>query len=146
MNISLRAARADDYDFCWKLFQDEAAWVARALRLPPQEAHFCAAWERSEVNIVTRDGQDIGWLQTRAQDGALHLRQIFIAPGAQRRGIGTQVMEMLMDRPMTLAVVKISPAVRFYKRLGFYVEREDGERLFMRRDPAVAAPLGSLRL
>lgn len=147
MNISLRAAGPEDFQFCWNLYAEQAAWIVQTLRLPPQERYFRRTWKPSEVRIVLHNGVDVGWLQTRREGDALFLGQIYIAADFQRRGIGTRVMEMLMTdaQPMTLAVVKISPAVRFYKRLGFYAEREDHEKLFMRRTPGLTAPIANLR-
>ena len=147
MNIGLRAARPEDSNFCWVLYAREAAWIVDTLRLPPQEQYFRDTWKLSEVRIVVYDGNDIGWLQTHSEGDALFVGQIYIAADFQRRGIGTRVMQMLMEdaRPVTLTVIKISPAVRFYKRLGFYAEREDAEKLFMRRTPGLAHPIANLR-
>lgn len=95
----------------------------------------------SEVQIITLDGSDVGWLQTKIQDSKLFLAQIFVDSSFQCRGIGTEVMNRLIseaaraDQPVVLGVVKINPAVRLYKRLGFQITHEDERKLYMRRDP-----------
>jgi ribosomal protein S18 acetylase RimI-like enzyme len=59
----------------------------------------------------------------------------------QRRGIGTQVLQMLLARArnqskaITLAVVKINPVLHFYEKHGFRITREDKHKFYLRADP-----------
>jgi ribosomal protein S18 acetylase RimI-like enzyme len=56
----------------------------------------------------------------------------------QGKGIGTHVIRMLIDlartrsQAVTLAVMKINPAIGLYERLGFRITSEDEYKLFMR--------------
>jgi GNAT superfamily N-acetyltransferase len=91
-------------------------------------------WDVAEVEIITSDGADVGWLQKSIQDAALYLEQIFIDAAFQRRGIGTEIINRLIEkakqdgRPVTLGVVKTNPAGRLYERLGFRVSHEDDRK------------------
>ena len=55
----------------------------------------------------------------------------------QGRGIGTRVLQMLLEeaakesKVMTLAVVKISPARQFYEKRGFRATHEDEHKIYM---------------
>jgi GNAT superfamily N-acetyltransferase len=63
-------------------------------------AHFVGLrqrWEVAQVQMITLDGIDIGWLQSMTQGDALLLGQLFVAAGFQRRGIGTEVMNRLIE-------------------------------------------------
>jgi ribosomal protein S18 acetylase RimI-like enzyme len=123
--------------------------IIRELKLDRdlQRASFGRQWQVDEVRIITLDGTDIGWLQSRTQDGTLFLAQLFVEAPLQRRGIGTAVMHRLFGeairagQAMTLGVVKINPAKRLYDRLGFRVTHEDERKFYMRweLDAATAA-------
>jgi len=59
-------------------------------------------------------------------------------PAMQGRGIGTEVLDMLLthaadqSKAMTLAVVKINPARYFYEKRGFRITHEDQHKFYMR--------------
>jgi GNAT superfamily N-acetyltransferase len=59
----------------------------------------------------------IGWLQVSETDEEIFLKQMFLQPTAQRKGIGSQLLADLIshgqqaNKPVRLGVVKINPAV-----------------------------------
>jgi ribosomal protein S18 acetylase RimI-like enzyme len=63
----------------------------------------------------------------------------------QGQGIGTHVLRPLpasakhQSKVLTLAVMKINPAIRLYERLGFRITHEDEYKLYMRADPQAGA-------
>jgi GNAT superfamily N-acetyltransferase len=142
MPTVLRPARPDDFDFCARLYfsgmaRDHPAVEARYGRAT---ANLHERWDVAEVEIITSDGADVGWLQKSIQGDALYLEQIFIDAASQNRGIGTGIINRLIDkakqdgRPVTLGVVKTNPALRLYERLGFRITHEDDRKFYMRRD------------
>jgi ribosomal protein S18 acetylase RimI-like enzyme len=141
MRIALRLARPDDFDFCARLYFSGMEKTIRELKLDmaAQAANLRNQWNLTEVKIITYDNADIGWVQSSIQDDAVYLGQIFIDPGFQRRGIGTQIITGLIDeanqtgRPITLGVVKSNPARSLYERLGFRITDEDNRKFYMRR-------------
>jgi GNAT superfamily N-acetyltransferase len=143
VQISLRPARTQDFDYCASLYFAEMEEIIRELNLDmaAQIISFREQWELTQVRIITFDGTDVGWLQSAARGDALFLAQLFVDRSFQGRGIGTHVMNYLIGeatrarQPVTLGVVKINPAVRLYKRLGFCVTHEDDRKFYMRRDP-----------
>jgi GNAT superfamily N-acetyltransferase len=149
MIMAFRPAGPDDFGYCERLYFAEMERIVRELKLDRdlQRASFRRQWLVDEVRVITLDGADIGWLQSKRQDGTFFLVQLFVEAPLQRRGIGTEVMHRLFDeaaragQAMTLAVVKINPAKRLYDRLGFRVTHEDDRKFYMRRelDTATAA-------
>jgi GNAT superfamily N-acetyltransferase len=146
MPTALRPARSDDFDFCARLYFSGMAETIRQLNLDmaAQTANLRERWDVAEVEIITSDGADVGWLQKSIQDGALYLEQIFIDAAFQRRGIGTYIINRLIDkakqdgRPVILGVVKTNPAGRLYERLGFRITHEDDRKFYMRREAITA--------
>lgn len=143
MQTILRPARAEDFHYCEALYFAEMERTIAKLRLDPaaHAAGFRERWDVTQVRMITLDGRDIGWLQTMTREGALFLGQLFVAPAFQRRGIGTEVMNCLIDeakragQAMTLGVVKTNPALSLYRRLGFQVTHDDDRKFYMRRSP-----------
>jgi GNAT superfamily N-acetyltransferase len=146
MPVALRPALNQDFDYCRRLYFGEMKWIIDELHLDrtAQEISFQQYWDPQQVHIIEFDGVDIGWLQTVMQDNDLFVAQMFVDRPFQRRGIGTEVMQRLLDeaarvnQTVRLNVVKINPARRLYERLGFQVTHEDERKFYMKRDPDLA--------
>jgi GNAT superfamily N-acetyltransferase len=75
--------------------------------------------------IVVADGRNIGFLSVIAHADCIQLRHIEIDPEYQNRGIGSEIIQHVVDTgrkagvPVTLAVLAVNPAMRLYERLGF---------------------------
>lgn len=149
MQILFRPGCAADFDYCRRLYFSGMERFIRELKLDmaAQNAGFQQSWESTQVRILTLDGADIGWLQCTTQDDALHLGQFFVDVAFQRRGIGTEVMHLLIAEAtsaglaMTLSVVKTNPALRLYLRLGFRITHEDERKFYMQREPGIKTPI-----
>jgi len=143
MPTALRPARPDDFDFCARLYFTEMEETIRQLKLDvvKQRNNLIERWTAPEVQIITSEGADIGWMQSSVRDGELYLEQIFVDAAFQRRGIGTGIINGLIGQatragqPVTLGVVKTNPAKSLYERLGFFISHEDDRKFYMRREP-----------
>jgi ribosomal protein S18 acetylase RimI-like enzyme len=142
MRFALRPARPDDFDFCSRLYFQgmEAAIQHFQLDMVAQTTSLHESWNAHEVRIITSSGADVGWVQSLTANNALYLAQIFIDAAFQRRGIGTEVIQGLIDQatqagqPVTLGVIKTNPARHLYQRLGFRITQENGHKFYMRRE------------
>jgi ribosomal protein S18 acetylase RimI-like enzyme len=112
------------------------AWVDEV-----ENARFAKLWTSSDTRIITLDDRDVGWLGASDAGPEIFLKQLYVTPALQRRGIGTQVMWLLLEewqgtrKPIVLGVLKNSPARRLYERLGFTVVGETDMKFMMRREP-----------
>jgi GNAT superfamily N-acetyltransferase len=65
----------------------------------------------------------------------IHLDQLFLLPQYQSLGIGTYLLRALQQEArskslqLTLWVLRVNPALRFYERLGFQVIQETAASL-----------------
>jgi ribosomal protein S18 acetylase RimI-like enzyme len=142
MHITLRPATAGDLPCVRRLYLDTMREVTErvlAWDQTKQAASFDARFVPAEVWIVLLDGTDIGWMQVAERDGEFVLKQFFIDPRFQRRGIGTRLLRDLIERAeragkaITLGVVKGNPARSLYERHGFHITGEDWHKVYMAR-------------
>jgi ribosomal protein S18 acetylase RimI-like enzyme len=145
MPVTLRPAIAGDLPFARGLYLDNMREVSQragfAWDEAQQAASFDARFIAGEASIVVLDGEDIGWMQVAEREGELFLKQLFIHPTRQRRGIGTKLLRELIERArrkrkgVTLGVVKGNPARSLYERHGFRVTSEDRHKVYMAIEP-----------
>jgi len=149
MDVQLRAYRTQDFDFARQLYFKTMRWAIERLfgwDQAHQEASFAGWFHPDEVSIIMANWVDVGWIQYCEDDGAIVLGSIYIMPEMQGKGIGTRVIQTLLDlgrrrsQPVTLAVMKINPAFALYQRLGFRVTHEDEHKLYMRADSTENIP------
>jgi ribosomal protein S18 acetylase RimI-like enzyme len=144
VNIGLRTASDRDLTFARDVYFETMRWIIeRLFGWDParEDKNFAQFFRLDEVRIITADEQDVGWIQEQVEDTTINLGSFYVMPMMQRRGIGTQVLQMLLARArnqskaITLAVVKINPALRFYEKHGFRITHEDQHKFYLRADP-----------
>jgi len=136
--ISLRAGLAEEFAYCAKLyFADRKNSIDEC---DPDVADLRKRWRVEEVRIIERDGDGVGWIQTRFESDTIFIVQFFIDIRHQRKGIGSDVLRQIIDeghrvsRGVTLGVVKTNPALELYRKFGFQVTHEDERKFYMKRN------------
>jgi ribosomal protein S18 acetylase RimI-like enzyme len=90
-----------------------------------QIASYHAQFPGARYDIVELDGRAAGRIVSDESDGLLHLVDIALPAALRNRGLGTAIMQALMDSAkasggvMRLSVADGNPARRLYGRLGF---------------------------
>lgn len=88
--------------------------------------------------IVELDGEPVGCLWVRPHADALELVRLWLLARAQGKGIGTALVRDVLARgarvrlPVRLRVLKVNPAQRLYRRLGFEAVGETETHVQMR--------------
>jgi GNAT superfamily N-acetyltransferase len=144
MDIKLRAACNADFGFARTVYFETMRWIIERLVEWDEERevkNFAQFFKLDEVKIITADGEDVGWIQEQIEDTTINLGSFYVTPVMQRQGVGTQVLQILLGhaskqaKAITLGVVKINPAVRFYEKHGFQITHEDEHKFYMRTEP-----------
>ncbi|MGH6664434.1 MAG: GNAT family N-acetyltransferase [Pseudolabrys sp.] len=140
----MRPATAADYDFTHRVHHSGMRWIAERLFGPwddaAQDEKFKRQFVLAEVRIIAVGSTDVGYLQLGIGDEELFLRELHIDAPFQNRGIGTEVLRLVLaetktaGKPLIVAVVKINPARGLYERCGFRTFREDDYKFYMRND------------
>lgn len=95
-----------------------------------QRHHYLTHFQAAEFSVLERNGVPAGRLYIDRQAGTLHVVDISLLPDWRGRGTGTALMRAVCaearvaGKKVSLAVKKLNPAQRLYRRLGF---REVGD-------------------
>ena len=144
MNIALRAARDADFAFAHKVYFETMRWIIERLfgwDEVREDKNFAQFFKLDGVRIIAADEQDVGWIQEQVEEATINLGSFYVTPVMQRQGVGTQILQILLAhasnqaKAITLAVVKINPAVQFYEKQGFRITHEDEHKYCVRADP-----------
>jgi len=142
---SLRPATGSDRKFLFDLHRATMGeyvdatfgWDDRA-----QEALFDESFAPDTCQIIRVDNQDAGVLALETNDAEIWLGLIEIQPRFQGMGIGTAVVESVLQRgaetnkAVALRVLRVNNSARsLYERLGFVSYCENDVRVFLRADP-----------
>jgi RimJ/RimL family protein N-acetyltransferase len=153
--LTLRPEREADRDFRFRLFCESRLpeWYAVALDPRVREAlmqHQFAAqtttyrqrFPRARFDIIELKGEPIGRIVVNRPGTTVHLVDHAIVPRLRNRGIGTAIMQALMDEarrarmPMRLKVASSNdPSMRLYLRLGFVPIEEAAAYIEMQWPP-----------
>jgi ribosomal protein S18 acetylase RimI-like enzyme len=152
--LRLRPEREEDRAFRLVLFRDsrppEFALLQRQvgpdafaelmrLQFQAQTTSYRASFPRARFDIIELDGAPAGRIVVDRPGAEIHIVDQALTPAMRNRGIGTAIMQSLMDEaagaglPVRLKVASSNdPSMRLYLRLGFrpissipfYVEME----------------------
>ncbi|MCP1312902.1 MULTISPECIES: N-acetyltransferase [unclassified Halomonas] len=130
-----------DRAFASALIQRNMGGYYQTLGLHWDETLFARQWRTMESYQIVLEGRSVGLLCLDPTPLACYLRELQIAPGWQRRGVGRAAVNFAASRArkagsaaLRLRVFCINPAVAFYARLGFeIVDTADGTHYMERR-------------
>jgi ribosomal protein S18 acetylase RimI-like enzyme len=107
-----------------------------------QRADFIRRLDTCTVSIIDIEGPAAGCLWLRATPESLHIVELQLVPKMQGKGIGSAVVQHVIQQgidrgvPVTLSVVAANPrAQRLYERLGFEVTGVDAPFIHMCAPP-----------
>jgi ribosomal protein S18 acetylase RimI-like enzyme len=154
--VALRPAKPADSEFCFRLHKAAmgdyvaAIWGWDDQR---QREFHDRAFTPGRWRIITANGTDVGMLDVEYRPGEIYLSRIEIHPDCQGRGIGTRLINMLLDeagqdgQDLVLDVLTVNHrAYALYQRLGLQEVARHGDgniKITMRSAgprPAGAAP------
>ncbi len=99
-------------------------------------------FDAQDICIIQFYGTDVGFLSTSNASDTLNVKQLYLLPEYQGRGVGAACMKRIIDdanleqKPVTLQVLKINTrATAFYQRLGFTIVDENSTHFQMKRQP-----------
>ncbi|WP_400162720.1 GNAT family N-acetyltransferase [Brevibacillus sp. TJ4] len=134
-----------DDDFQFELYastrQEEMAlwgwseWDKREflhMQFRMQQHSYASQYPELETRIILAEEERIGRILTACTSEAIHLVDLSLLPPYRNKGIGSELIRVLMDKscelqlPLLLQVLQVNTAKRLYERLGFQVVDASG--------------------
>ena len=153
-NLSSRPVRPEDSVFLLALFSsarknelDSLNWDAGRrqafleMQFQAQQSHYQEHFPLRDHRIVLLNNHPIGMTDIARGKNEIRVLDIILRPENRNSGIGTQLMQNLLDeadqsgRPIRLYVEKFNPALNLYKRLDFSIIEDTGVHYHMERLP-----------
>jgi ribosomal protein S18 acetylase RimI-like enzyme len=106
-----------------------------------QKDYYRKEFPQATHEIICLDHSPVGRLYIDRQPDTLHILDITILPQHRGRGAGSHLLcRLLHDAaeasiPVTVYVESLNPSLRFFERLGFQKDREDGFQVLMKFQP-----------
>jgi ribosomal protein S18 acetylase RimI-like enzyme len=147
LSFTLRPAALEDREFLFELFARTMRGVVEQTwgwNDTWQRAEFERRFRRYTVSVVESDARPVGGLFLEHGHDAIFIHEIQLLPEWQGRGIGTGIVQAVIEQatargvPVELSVVPANPrAQRLYERLGFEVVAIESPFIRMRRGPSI---------
>lgn len=153
--LAVRPALPQDETFLYDLYSAiRSPEFAQAPLTPTQRDHLIRLQFRGQMSTYTQlfpnscyhvvllDSKPVGRLWVAQTEREFHLVDIAVHPSVQCKGIGTVLVRRLQQEatrsrlPIGSCVSRFNPgSLRFHKRLGFRVAREDAMNYFLEWQP-----------
>lgn len=137
--ITYRAITSEDQPFLYGLYastrQDELAhvdWDAvrkeafLVMQFNAQHKFYVERFPQASFELILQDGEAIGRLYLDRREDEIRIIDIALLPVHRGQGIGTMLMQDILDEggrldlPVRIHVERNNPALRLYHRLGFH--------------------------
>ena len=98
-------------------------------------------FSHADLRIVLYQGEPIGRLYLDIKDTKIEILDIALLPEYRNRGIGTELLRSILEeaeernKPVHIHVLRRSPSVRLYYRLGFYRIADNGTSWLLKWEP-----------
>lgn len=152
--VGLRAVTAGDEGFLCRVYgstrEEELAQVQWAdghkdafvrMQFEAQRRYYEEHYAGASFDVIVVDGEPAGRLYVARWPEEIRIVDIALLPEHRSRGVGTALLQDLLDegaatsRPVTIHVERFNPALRLYDRLGFSVVEDRGVYLLLGRPP-----------
>jgi ribosomal protein S18 acetylase RimI-like enzyme len=103
-----------------------------------QKQHYAAMYPQASHDIIYVDETAVGRLYLNRSAEQLHILDITVLPEHRGQGAGTVLLRRLLEeagasgKAVTIYVETFNPALRFFERLGFQRDHEEGYQYLMK--------------
>lgn len=160
--ITFRAITEDDEPFLFQLYAStremelsQVPWEHASqkeqflkMQFRAQHQYYQQQFNNADFDIVELHGEPIGRLYVEPRPDEIRIIDIALLPEYRRRGIGTWLLQSILDhgrqtgKPVRIHVEHFNPALSLYRRLGFNKISDTGVYYLMERLPDNIQPCG----
>lgn len=141
MHVTLEPCTVDDNDFAFRVAEETMrTYVEQAFGSwdpDVQRRRSDESFDPTTYSLIVVDGARAGILAVEHRPSEIFLSKISLLPRFQRRGIGSILINQLIERarsggrPLRLRVLRVNPARSLYERLGFAVTNSTADHDYM---------------
>jgi len=155
MTISLRTALFDDEEFLFSVYASTRMqemnlvdWIPAQkeaflrMQFRAQDQYYREVYATATYQVILQGGQRVGRLYLHRRSDEIRVIDIALLPEYRRGGIGSALMNQILDGatrnqlPVSIHVERFNPALHLYERLGFRLAEDKGVYYFMKWLPA----------
>jgi GNAT superfamily N-acetyltransferase len=145
MKITLQASQPSDEEFLFNVYAstrademtlvdwtDEQKTAFLRMQFEAQSRYYFENYPGAEFKIILLGGKPVGRLYIHQKTNEIRVMDIALLPEFRRRGIGTFLMNQILEEaksrqlPVTIHVERFNPAMQLYERLGFRLKEDRG--------------------
>jgi len=149
-SLSLRLVGPEDEQFLFTVYAssrsnelESLGWNADQIReflqmqYAAQERFLESEYRRADDRIIMMNGEPVGRLLVERRDHEIRCIDVALLPQFRNRGIGSRLFAQLQSessrtgKPLRIQVIRFSPAVALFERLGFVRTSETGTHFQM---------------
>jgi RimJ/RimL family protein N-acetyltransferase len=149
-SVTMRPVSPEDAEFLLKVYAStRAAEMAMVpwneaqreafikTQFAAQLAHYSLHNPRATHDIILLGESPVGRLYVARREAEIRILDITILPEHRSLGIGTPIIERLMDEaaranlPLSIYIESFNPSLRLFERLGFKMVESDGVNQLM---------------
>ena len=154
VKISLRPVVSTDYEFLVQVYAstraeemamvpwtEEQRWGFVRSQFDLQQDHYGKKYPKARHSIILSNNKTVGQLYVARLEKEIRIVDITLLPSERSNGIGTYLLEQLLDEALSknvmtrIYVEEFNPALSLFKRLGFSVAGQEGFHLLMQWTP-----------
>lgn len=150
MTITLRDIRPEDEAFLLDVYASTRAdemslvpWTNEQrdaflrMQFSAQHAHYQDQFPEADYKLILQDDMPVGRIYALRGQEEIRIMDITVLPQYRNSGIGTALIQEIMDegaqsrRVVSIHVETFNPSLRLFERLGFSVVTQDGINLLL---------------
>ncbi len=128
---------------------DSESQAFLAQQFGAQRSHYRTRIAGCRFAVIERNGMPVGRLYLQPRDTHVHIVDITVSPDMRGKGLGTAILQAVIDRTeiealgVGLVVDRANPALALYLKLGFRSSGGTGVRLELEYPSRSARPIYS---
>jgi ribosomal protein S18 acetylase RimI-like enzyme len=112
------------------------------MQFTAQQTHYGSRYPNAVHCLILKDGRPVGRVYVSREEEVIRILDITVLPAERSAGIGTTVLEEIMDdgratgRPVQIYVENYNPSLKLFERLGFSRIEDTGMHYLMELRPS----------
>ncbi len=136
--VEVKTGQIEDALFCFNLIQENMQTYHPAAKTFEQ---YKTEFIPQDIRIVFDQNKNVGFFEFQEKKDAWYLWDMQLSKNVQNKGLGSQILSLVESevaekggKKIILNVYKTNPAIKLYKRNGYEVFADNGDRYAMSKD------------